>query len=253
MIDRKNPFGWAGHPVFAAAFLAGWIALALVFHGEPQWDRAVASWFFDENACAAAQRAQGQYCIGFPLSVTDTLGAIREILHPAPVILGIILAIIMVAEIVRGKRWSDGRIRVKAVLIGTLALGPGLLVNGILKAQWGRPRPWMTEDFGGWLPFVAAGTKTDYCASNCSFVSGEAAAAGWLMCIALLLVVWRRWGAATLIATIAIFMAALRVAFGAHYLSDAILGFLSTLLVFAMLAAISEWATRIRAQVPADT
>ena len=28
-------------------------------------------------------------------------------------------------------------------------LGPGLIVNGLLKRFWGRARPFMTQDFGG--------------------------------------------------------------------------------------------------------
>lgn len=36
------------------------------------------------------------------------------------------------------------------------ALGPGFLVNGILKRTWGRARPFMTEDFGGAAQFTPA-------------------------------------------------------------------------------------------------
>jgi membrane-associated PAP2 superfamily phosphatase len=34
-------------------------------------------------------------------------------------------------------------------LILAVALGPGLLVNGLLKPGWGRPRPRQVEQFGG--------------------------------------------------------------------------------------------------------
>jgi membrane-associated phospholipid phosphatase len=36
-------------------------------------------------------------------------------------------------------------------------------------------------------------------------------------------------------------MAGLRVAFGAHYLSDAVLGFTMTIVIFLVLAAFAEW------------
>lgn len=52
--------------------------------------------------------------------------------------------------------WSDKLVhwRKKAVfIIVCLALGPGLLVNGILKEHWGRPRPRYTEPFGGEMRF----------------------------------------------------------------------------------------------------
>lgn len=38
-------------------------------------------------------------------------------------------------------------------LILAVALGPGLLVNGVLKPAWGRPRPRHIEPFGGVQPF----------------------------------------------------------------------------------------------------
>ena len=40
----------------------------------------------------------------------------------------------------------------------SLALGPGLIINGILKEQVGRPRPKNIEEFGGQQPFVHVGT-----------------------------------------------------------------------------------------------
>ncbi len=56
-------------------------------------------------------------------------------------------------------------------------LGPVLLVNGVLKAHWGRARPADTTEFGGSLSFTPAWLPADQCQSNCSFVSGEGAAA----------------------------------------------------------------------------
>jgi membrane-associated phospholipid phosphatase len=171
---------------------------------------------------------------------------IRELMHPVPVMIGIVISVMLAVELWMGKRWNQAGIRVKAVLVSALVVGPGLIVNGILKAHWGRPRPWMTEDFGGWLSFVEAGTKTDLCAANCSFVSGEAAAAGWLMCLALLLAVRRYVWTALAVGLISIIMAGLRIAFGAHYLSDVVLGYTMTIAIFLVLAALSELSVRRR-------
>ncbi len=44
--------------------------------------------------------------------------------------------------------------RVVLFLVGALALGPGLLVNGILKEHWHRPRPVHVTEFGGNKPYV---------------------------------------------------------------------------------------------------
>jgi lipid A 4'-phosphatase len=237
-----NPFGPLADPLIATVVTALWFVLLLQFQHAPDFDLAVSQWFFDEAACAAS--GNGKSCAGFTLGGSPLLAFIREVLHPVPAMIGIVMLVVLIVELWMGKRWRDTGVRLKAVLVTTLIVGPGLIVNGILKAYWGRPRPWMTEDFGGWLSFVEAGTNTDLCASNCSFVSGEAAAAGWLMCLALLLGVHRYIRSALAVGAISIAMAGLRVAFGAHYVSDAVLGYTMTVAIFVVLAAIAEFAAR---------
>ena len=41
-----------------------------------------------------------------------------------------------------------------AFLALVLALGPGLIVNGLLKPNWNRPRPCDITEFGGTVDFV---------------------------------------------------------------------------------------------------
>ena len=60
------------------------------------------------------------------------------------------------------------------VVILTVALGPGLLVNGILKPYWGRPRPADITAMGGtqeyhkvWIPAGVKGGKSFPC-GHCS-------------------------------------------------------------------------------------
>jgi len=119
-------------------------------------------------------------------------------------------------------------------LMATLALGPGILVNLVLKNHWGRPRPVMVDAFGGDAPYVAVWRITDYCVTNCSFVGGEASSAIWLTGLAL--VVPRRWRLPTLIATAAyaVALSLNRIAFGGHFLSDVLLAWCLTLLVMLM-------------------
>jgi membrane-associated PAP2 superfamily phosphatase len=68
----------------------------------------------------------------------------------------------------------------------SLALGPGLIVNGLLKPSWGRPRPAHIVEFGGtvqyapvWSPGVAPGAM--------SFPSGHASMGFFLIVPAFLL------------------------------------------------------------------
>ncbi len=61
-------------------------------------------------------------------------------------------------------------------LLVTLAIGPGLLINGVLKEFWGRARPATIEEFGGTQVFTPVLVPSDQCDSNCSFASGHASA-----------------------------------------------------------------------------
>src|SRR5947209_17807853 len=73
-----------------------------------------------------------------------------------------------------------------AFLALTLALGPGLLVNGLIKEHSHRPRPFQTQDFGGALEFRPFGDFRGQCVTDCSFVSGEPSTAAWSRAPALL-------------------------------------------------------------------
>ncbi len=109
------------------------------------------------------------------------------------------------------------------------ALGPGLLVNGLLKAYWGRARPAQVVEFGGDASFTPPFQITNECARNCSFVSGEGTAA-----VALALVVavplWPhldrrgRLALALGLGALAVLGGGLRIAAGRHFLSDTVFG-----------------------------
>jgi membrane-associated PAP2 superfamily phosphatase len=74
------------------------------------------------------------------------------------------------------ERWRDEGLFYFLVLL----LGPGLLVNGILKPYWGRPRPNAIVSFGGqreFLPVWQWGQGQD----EASFPSGHASMGFYLM------------------------------------------------------------------------
>lgn len=240
MTSNENPFGLWSNPLLAAGLLALWFALAIVFYSQPQWDLAVAQAFFHAELCAAT--AGERSCRGFAAANAQVLTTIRNVLHDAPIVIGVILLVLAIADWRDGMRWRDAGMRVKLVAVIALVLGPGLLVNGILKQVWGRPRPWMTEEFGGWMPFVEAGVIEGMCERNCSFVSGEGAGAGWLLCLTVLFPPELRRPVFIVLVLVSLTMAFLRVAFGAHYLSDAILGYLSAVALFVAVAALAQWS-----------
>ena len=47
------------------------------------------------------------------------------------------------------------------LLVLAVALGPGLLVNGLLQPLWGRPRPRHIEQFAGTQRIAPGGSRAD--------------------------------------------------------------------------------------------
>lgn len=118
---------------------------------------------------------------------------------------------------------------------GSLAIGPGLLVNGVLKELWGRPRPVESTIFGGPWTFMPAWVPGGDCPTNCSFPSGEASGAAWLL--SLVFVAPERWRRPLLAVAVA-WMTTIslnRMVFGSHYLSDVLIGWCLMLVVLTVL------------------
>jgi membrane-associated PAP2 superfamily phosphatase len=132
-------------------------------------------------------------------------------------------------------------------LLSTLALGPGLLTNLLLKGYWGRPRPEEVTQFGGPLDFVAWWNPFGRCDANCSFVSGEAASAFWLLAVASILPA--RFRPVAVVAALAFGLAVglARMAMGGHFASDVLFaGVLNALVIWAMYGLIFTWGQRRR-------
>lgn len=223
----------------AAILALAWLALCGAFYLEPQIDIAFSGLFFQARACLTGEAAP---CGAFPAASDAMLAGVRRVFHVLPAVAIGVVALHMAILAVAGRRFGDATQRLRLTLVTTFALGPGLVVNVLLKDHWGRPRPRATDLYGGVSPFVPAGAISHYCASNCSFVSGEAAGVFMLPLLALLAPPSLRRPLFLLLVATAALVALLRVAFGAHWLSDAVLGGLSTWVVFAVLAA---WIERL--------
>ena len=122
-------------------------------------------------------------------------------------------------------------LRTSLHLLLSLALGPGLIVNTVLKDNWGRPRPVHLQEFGGDMTFQDIWVIGDQCARNCSFVSGEAAAGFYLLALVpLTRPYWRPWVAGGAIAW-GLAVSAARVVQGGHFVSDVLLAGVVTFVV----------------------
>ena len=125
-----------------------------------------------------------------------------------------------------------------AYLMSTLLLGPGLIVETVLKPVWGRARPKDITDFGGDAAYTPPWQIAHECVSNCSFVSGHAAIAFWLTAYAFLLPARLR--AAVLWAGVVFGLAVgvIRIAQGGHFLSDVAAAGFIVVLVNSLLARV---------------
>ena len=150
--------------ILAALLLVAVMAVTAAF---PELDLGVARRFYE---------AEGG---SFSARFDTTLMGLREI--------GFYLPVALLAPACLG--WLYGRWNAEAAKLFTgrrlmfltlsFALGPGLIVNVILKNASHRPRPTQVETFGGANPFRPWYAFDGGCATNCSFVSGEVAGAAW--------------------------------------------------------------------------
>ena len=194
-------------------------AVGVAFGIVPNLDLAVSGYFFDP---AAKQ---------FPLRDLPINRLIRDgaewimILLIAPAIAALVIRLAL------PRRPFPISGRAALFLVATLALGPGLLVNAVLKDHWPRPRPVAVVEFGGSDRFVPWWDPRGACARNCSFVSGEAATAFWTLAPAALVPPpWRALalGAAT---AYGIAIGGLRLAAGAHFFTDVVFAGVFTFLL----------------------
>ena len=99
--------------------------------------------------------------------------------------------------------------------------GPALIANALLKENWGRARPRNIEYFGGDKEFTPPFVITDQCATNCSFVSGDASLAWTMLAIALVVPGDRtKWIIASFVFGVIISLT--RLVQGAHFASDTV-------------------------------
>jgi lipid A 4'-phosphatase len=125
-------------------------------------------------------------------------------------------------------------------------VGPGLLVDVVLKPLWGRARPAQVTEFGGTLTFTPPHVLSHQCTGNCSFVAGEVAGAVALAVVLFLVVdrlksritLFHRRIAQGVILLVPLFVGVQRIAAGRHFLSDVLLSAIFILLCAVLLKAL---------------
>lgn len=207
------------HPIAAVCLYV--TIVSLFFLSFPRLDIWVSGIFFSEAGGFLAQH--------------DPF--LQKVRHLGPFLVRVIAVcciLVLVLKLLVPGRPPLMPLRQPLFLVTTLILGPGVLVNAILKDNWGRPRPRMVEEFGGDLPFQPVWKMTDYCDRNCSFVSGEASASIWLVSVAFLVPASWRKAVLAFVLPLCLILSVNRVAFGGHFFSDTLISWGVTLLVILL-------------------
>ena len=199
--------------------LAGLVLISAVFFIFPGLDLATSRLFYGP-------------AVGFALASNQALRILRGIGVDLTWLYCLLaIALLAVGLAVRKPLlWRKG-----LFLAGVMVIGPGLLINAVLKNHWGRARPRDIVDFGGTMPFSRVWEIVPYCKSNCSFVSGEGGASFALL--ALLFIIPRRFrmiAAFPLLGIISL-ISFNRILFGGHFLSDTLISWAIVMVVMLVL------------------
>lgn len=198
---------WEKPMLLSALFTATFSMLLSAF---PQIDLAVSRLFYVEGR-------------GFPAGEIEALNTFRAVGQYFPLTLSIVLLFGLILKIAYPSRPCLFSPRFTVYFASLFLLGPALLVNGILKPLWDRPRPRDVLELGGDQPFVPAWSMGGSFFEDRSFVSGEAAVVVCLIPLAFFVpVIWRRC-VLVLLSAFAAATALNRIAFGAHFLSDVLI------------------------------
>jgi lipid A 4'-phosphatase len=153
-------------------------------------------------------------------------------------------------RLTKSSLWGiDGRRVIYLFLV--LIIGAGLIVNLVLKDNFGRARPRDIAEFGGVQPFSPPFVVADNCSKNCSFASGEGA--GGFFALALAAALSRRRAALALALAFGTLVSVGRIASGAHFLSDTVASFFVMLILtdalyyFVVMTGVQRAKFRMRA------
>lgn len=210
------------------------VAIQLLFSIWPTVDIMVSGTFFQSDGT-------------FWLAESALAESLRIPIWLASVAVAIMASVMLCISLSRGPL-AKTPWRLWAFVTALYVIGPGLLVNGLLKQNWGRARPDAVEAFGGVKLFTPPFEMAGQCQFNCSFVSGEAASAA-VMAIVLATIIGSKvakpWRGLMFVglAGLFIFASGMRVASGRHFLSDAVFAGLFMAMIARLLYRVFGIAT----------
>jgi len=206
------------------------VVVGVVFGVVPRLDLAVSTPFYDPQIH------------DFPLNGHVWMQYARNAARGLITLLILPAGIALLGKILFPRRPMLIKCQAVLFLIGTLAVGPGLIANTLLKDHWGRARPIDVTEFGGTSRFTAWWDPRGDCPNNCSFIAGEPAGGFWTLAPAALAPPqWRvlAYGAALAFGSA---VGVLRIAGGGHFFTDVVFaGVFMYLLIWAAYLLIYRW------------
>ena len=210
--------------------LAIGVVVGVVFGVAPRLDLAASAPFYDPNTH------------DFPLNGHVWSQYVRTAARVLITLLIVPAGIALLGKFLFPRRRMLIKTEAVLFLIGTLAVGPGLLTNTLLKDHWGRARPIDVTEFGGTSRFTPWWDPRGDCPNNCSFVAGEPAGAFWTLAPAALAPPqWRllAYGAALAFGGA---VGVLRIAGGGHFFTDVVFaGVFMYLVIWSAYLLIYRW------------
>ncbi len=204
-------------------FILAFTITSFLFHYFPQIDILVSSLFYNSE--------QGFYLKPHPIAIFFHRGV--------PILCA--CAALVVGFLALKKFLATRSLRPKTYIkfiyfILVCLLGAGFVVHTVVKDNFNRSRPKSVYEFGGEHTFTPAFVVGNQCQSNCSFVSGHAAAGFMFFGLAFLYNDKKRKRVYTVLGlAMGSLFGAERIIEGAHYLSDVVFaGFVMYMVAYAL-------------------
>lgn len=200
---------------FSKAFIIFTLASMVLFALFPEIDLLVSGFFYRED--------EGFFLKDHPLSVF-----FHDVLGPLFVVTFVSLFAYLYYQKRSGKKSRYFDKKALVFLLIFLLTGPALVTNLFLKEVSGRVRPVHVTEFGGKKIFTPYYKMTGTCKTNCSFISGHAAAAFFFMAFGY---VMRSQKIFLLGVSFGVFMSLTRVVQGGHFFSDVLFAFIINFII----------------------
>ena len=187
--------------------MALFLFATLIFSVYPQLDLWVSHLFYANNG-------------NFP---ANELWLVKAFYHGTPWVGRVLFVssiILLTVAVLMPSRVSRRNWRRASAFVAVVVIGIGLLVHTVLKDGMGRPRPRDVQAFAGPTAFVPVFVPSQFCQTNCSFVSGHSAVGFALISFGMFGIRRKRqfWLVTGLV--VGGLIGLTRIAQGGHFLSD---------------------------------